>query len=157
MARFVLELPIHAPPGFVYRWCTDFRDDDPDLTEGGFERRITARSSRRIVFEDLEPRPRGWAWAQAVIALHPPYRWNLTLTGNVQRIHAQYRLTPEPPGSSVLTMNFDVRRGVRERSARVETRRSVQNYWQHLVPQIERDWLATAVSKRARIRRRRGR
>lgn len=157
MDRFVVELPIHAPPEFVYRWCTDFRDDDPDLTEGGFERRIIARSARRIVFEDLEPRPHGWAWARAVIALHPPDRWNLTLNGNVQKIRAQYLLTPEPSERSVLTMRFDVRRIVREHSARLETRHSVQDYWLRLVPQIERDWRVTGFSKRARVRRGHGR
>jgi len=83
-----------VPLGFAYRWCTDYRPDDAAREGEKYERRILERSSRHVVYEDLEWTGSGWRWARHNVRLKPPNRWQSDSVGNFRVIHIDYSLAP---------------------------------------------------------------
>ena len=43
---------IEAPLPFVYEWCTDFREDDADLTGSQSKTRILEKTKTRVIMTD---------------------------------------------------------------------------------------------------------
>jgi hypothetical protein len=97
-----------APLPFVFRWCTDYSPTDPKLEHEAFERRIIERTSKRIVYEDLEQLPKGWSWRRHLVTLRPPNRWSSESVGNYRDFHLEYELRALPGGRT--EMRFRGRR-----------------------------------------------
>lgn len=41
---------INAPLRYVFNWCTDFREDDPALTNSKGSRKILEKTKKRVVY-----------------------------------------------------------------------------------------------------------
>lgn len=71
---------IHAPLPFVFRWCTDYRDDDDRITDSIYHYRseIVLREPDRIVRIITVPgTDRNRSTDVEIITLRPPNRWHL--------------------------------------------------------------------------------
>jgi len=93
---------LHAPLPFAFAWCTDYSPDDARLEKESYTRRIIERSKRRVVYEDLEDSPPGWAWSRHTVTLRPPNAWHSDSVGNHRTWSLDYTLTARPDGSTEL-------------------------------------------------------
>ena len=101
--------PIRAPLGFVYRWCTDYRDDDNRFTESIYHYRvkIALREPSRVVRVITVPgRDANRCTDVEIIELHPPDRWSLTKLSWTDDESGSYRLTAKNPSLTLLEMRF---------------------------------------------------
>lgn len=74
---------INAPLDFVYPWCTDFRNDDPNMTGNKNTRRILEKTEERVVYT-VDYRDRKSKGRVSVVTLKPPNAWHLDTAGNEQ-------------------------------------------------------------------------
>src|SRR5438309_12068066 len=52
--EYRIRVSFRAPIDFVFAWCTDYTPGDAALEKEAYERKIIERTSRSVVFEDLE-------------------------------------------------------------------------------------------------------
>lgn len=82
----------HAPIEFVFRWCTDYTEQDAKYEAETYQRRILRRSRREVVYEDLEDTQNRWVWSRHVVRLFPPSRWHSDSVGSDRSASLDYRL-----------------------------------------------------------------
>lgn len=67
---------IDAPLGFVYGWCTDFREDDSRITRSKSGRKILEKTKKRVIYVSREKKMRAVGSA-SIVMLHPPDSWHV--------------------------------------------------------------------------------
>jgi hypothetical protein len=100
---------IGAPLDFVYRWCTDYRDDDNRITESIYHYRakVVLRERDRVVRLIKVPgKDPNRCTDLEIIRLRPPNRWSLTKLSWTDDEVGTYRLTEREPRSTLLEMRF---------------------------------------------------
>lgn len=83
---------IDAPLGFVYDWCTDYREDDNRITRSKSRRRILEKTRQRVIYTTREKGAKS-AGAASIVTLHPPDTWHVDSIGDNRDIVGDYRLT----------------------------------------------------------------
>lgn len=143
-----------APIGYVFRWCTDYRTDDARRDGERYERRILARSSRRVVFEDLWSERDGWRWRRYDVSLFPPRRWRADTVGNVRDATIDYRLYALPDGGTRLRLRMRRRPGPRlaRQPPKAELEAELVRLWGRLGRSLESDY-RRSTRRRGRARR----
>ena len=97
----------NAPLGFVYRWCTDCRRDDPKMVGSKWKRNILERSKRNVVWRVIRTgKAKGYEGVRAVW-LEPPNAWHLDTCGDRHEV-GDYRLTSLGKTRTRLDMKFTV-------------------------------------------------
>lgn len=132
---------VDAPLSFVYRWCTDYRDDDDRITDDlyHYSARILLREPRRIVREVVVPgRDRNRATEIEVIRLAPPDRWSLAKFSVTDDKTGRYRLLALGPGRTRIEMAFRERWKSGRPPSRARYRALFQRVWGRYVREIER-------------------
>jgi len=149
---YTVTAEFRAPLEFVYRWCTDYTPEDASYESEAYRRRILERSSRRVVYEDLEETKEGWLWARHVVRLMPPARWHSDSVGSHREISLDYRLTRLPGGRTRLTLTAHRSpSGVgRKNPAKTAWERSVAQTWKRFGRFLERDFRRAGGAKPAR-------
>lgn len=144
-----------APVDFVYRWCTDYTTDDARYESENYRRRILRRSSRQVVYEDLEETSAGWRWTRHVVRLLPPDRWHSESVGSHRQISLDYRLSALKGGRTLLVLTARRRPyGVGGKNpSRSQWVREIGRSWVLFGRALERDY-RKALRKRARGRKR---
>jgi hypothetical protein len=135
-----------APLDFVFQWCTDYTPEDARYEAEEYERRILKRTSREIVYEDLEAAKDGWFWSRHVVRLKPPNRWHSDSVGSHRAYSLDYRLSKLPSGGTELVLRA-LRRpyGVGGRNPpKSQWERSVSIMWKKFGRALERDYRKTA-------------
>lgn len=142
-----------APLPFVFRWCTDYRPDDPAREKEDFQRRILSRTARRVVYEDLSEMPDGWSWSRMTVTLRPPNRWHADAAGNRRTWSLDYVLGELADGRTSFHM-----RGERRATPlgppnppRSALEPELLRSWRNFARALERDYRA---SRRSRPKRR---
>jgi hypothetical protein len=100
---------IRAPLTFVYRWCTDYREDDDRITNSiyHYRARIALREPKRVVRVITVPaRDRRRSTDVEIIQLHYPDRWHLTKLSATDDETGNYRLTSRGRRLTLLEMRF---------------------------------------------------
>jgi hypothetical protein len=140
-----------APMRFAFRWCTDFSSEDPQLERDDYERKIIARSPRRVVFEDLEETKDGWNWARKTVRLQPPNRWAMESVGNRTDVRAEYRLSELPGGRTQFELRWwrRAKRPPLMRMTKSERERSTTIAWRRFAAALARDYRRSRRTKRA--------
>jgi hypothetical protein len=143
-----------APMPFVLRWCTDYRPNDHELAKDGGERRILERTSRRIVYEDLEDSDEGWVWSRQTVTVHPPDLWHAEARGNRRNWSIDYRLRELPGGRTEMVFH-GVRHtagvGTKNPSQRA-LRDELQEMWTNYGRAMVRDYRASSPRRPPRPR-----
>jgi hypothetical protein len=106
---FRFQKVIHAPLPFVYRWCTDYRDDDDRMTRSIYHYRakIVLRERTRIVRIITVPgSDRNRSTDLEIISLFPPDRWKLDKFSVTDDETGTYRLIRRGRDITGLEMRF---------------------------------------------------
>lgn len=129
----------NAPLGFVYKWCTDFREDDLKMVGSTTKRMILVRTKRLVVWGTKLKGAKTYAGIRSVW-LKPPNRWHLDAGGD-KHLTGDYRLTSIGKTRTRLDMNFTE---ISEDRRKVQSRKSweseTQEEWDAYVRYLERDY-----------------
>lgn len=137
---------IRAPLGFVYRWCTDFREDDDHLTRSlyRYRARIPLREPDRIVrLIEVPGRNRNRSTDVEVIRLRPPDRWELEKMSWSEDETGRYRLRRLGSGRTQLDLRFEERWKRRRPPALARYRAFFDRVWDRYVALIEAEYRST--------------
>lgn len=148
----VVRTTFRAPLPFVLRWCTDYSPEDSGLEGDAFRRQILERTSRRVVYEDLDTSVGGWLWSRWVVTIQPPDRWHGESVGNYRKWDVDYRLTPLADGRTQLTL-----RGQRtpfalgrKSPSKTAIEKNLAKSWERFARALESDYRKQLRSRRPR-------
>ena len=133
---------IRAPLRDVYRWCTDYREDDDRLTNDiyHYRARIVLREPRRLVRVITTPgRDPNRNTDVEIITLSPPDRWRLEKMSVTDDESASYRLRRLGPARTSLGIVIHRRWKVARIPDRRRYRRLFNRVWDRYVALIESD------------------
>src|SRR3989454_5298561 len=140
-----------APIDFVFAWCTDYTPGDAALEKEAYERKIIERTSRSVVFEDLEESTDGWDWSRAVVSLRPPNRWHMNGIGNNRDVVADYVLSSLPDGRTRLDLRWKRRpHGPDAKLTKAEREASSTRAWKRFASALEADYKRSRRGQRKR-------
>ena len=131
---------VRAPLGRVFAWCTDYRDDDAQLSGARLRwRRVVRRTATVVELE--ESANLGVTYTgRVLVQLHPPDWWEADLRSSAGDAHTAYRLSPEGEGTRIHIV-IDVRLPWRYRVftpiARRIVRRRLSSEWDDYVRAME--------------------
>jgi hypothetical protein len=147
---YVVQHDFRAPLEYVYRWCTDYTPNDARLENDEFQRRVLRRSTREVVYEDLDDTKDGWMWARHTVRLLPPNHWRSTSVGSHREYRLDYRLTKLPGGRTRLTLTARRRPyGIGPKNPpRSQWERNVRQLWNSFGRSLEKDFRKTPAGKR---------
>lgn len=95
----------NAPLGFVYAWCTDFREDDPKMVGSKNRRNIHEKTKGRVIWTvDGQNLPTGTDPVR-IVWLRPPNAWHLETCGDGSEV-GDYKLTAIGKTKTRLDMTF---------------------------------------------------
>lgn len=94
MPQYRISKIIDAPPSFVYKWCTDFRADDPKILGASYTRHIVDKTKKRAVWIQHYTRDGVEMEGVRYVTLFPPDSWHMeSVNEDADRI-GDYHLTP---------------------------------------------------------------
>jgi hypothetical protein len=134
---------IRAPLRFVYRWCTDFRNDDDRITDSiySYKAKVVLREASRTVRVITVPgKDPNRCTDVEIIALRPPIGWDLTKLSWTDDEIGHYHLTASSANSTLLEMRFR-RTWKADRSPSLSRYKALFNeVWDRYVEVIESEW-----------------
>ena len=134
---------IHAPLPFVFRWCTDYREDDPRLTNSlyHYRARIVLREPTRIVrIITVAGKDRNRCTDVEIISLRPPNRWRLLKFSATDDETGSYRLTRRSRGVTALEMHFRKKWKIARLPNQARYRELFNRVWDRYVTVMEREY-----------------
>jgi len=135
---------INAPLTFVYKWCTDFREDDNKITGSTNRRRILQRTRKRVVYVTTYfSRPGVARMGVNMVTLHSPTSWHLEFIGEEDNEVGDYKLTRLGARKTRLDMRFLERYKVRRAPTQTEDLKHTEQLWDKFVAALERDYART--------------
>lgn len=136
-----VKVVFRVPIDFAFKWCTDYTPEDAALEEESYTRKIIERSSRRVIFEDLEDTPSGWVWGRDVVTLRPPNRWSMKGVGNRRDVTAEYVLTSLPDGRTQLELRWwRFPKPPGRKIPRAQRENETAQAWKRFAAAMERDY-----------------
>jgi hypothetical protein len=126
MDVFRISKIIGAPLSYVYKWCTDFSESDPQLTGSKSQRMILEKTLKRAIYAQIYDGADGRKKvAVNVVTLKPPDSWHLDYFGEEDDETAEYRLKSLGRGKTRLDMVF------REKWKKIERVPSIEEQIEH--------------------------
>ena len=83
---------IRAPLGFVFEWCTDFREGDPGLWGSPAKNIILDKSDKKVVYRTERRRGEVVLRTTSTVTLSPPDAWHVNADGDEREYRGDYRL-----------------------------------------------------------------
>ncbi len=105
--NYKLSKKFNAPLDYVFKWCTDFCDDDPKLIGSKTVRKILEKDDERVVWRVRYKEGKGFAEGVRYVALKPPNAWYLDTCGDGREV-GEYKLTSLGKNKTKLEMKFTV-------------------------------------------------
>jgi len=131
---------IHAPLEFVYGWCTDYRETDPQITGSKSKRVILMKTKHRVVYVTSYRNRGKTRSAVDVVTLFPPKAWHLDFVGDEDDETGNYVLTSLGPRKTRLDMRFTERYKVTSAPSKEQDIKQIHNVWDKYVAALEKDY-----------------
>jgi hypothetical protein len=96
-----------APIGYVFQWCTDFREDDGKMVGSKAKRTFVERTDKRIIWIAEYKEKGKTKEGVRVVWLRPPDAWYLDTCGDGREV-GEYRLTEKGKNKTRLDMKFRI-------------------------------------------------
>jgi hypothetical protein len=128
----------------VYKWCTDFREDDNKITGSKNKRKILQKSPKRVVYVTTYfPKPGRSKVGVNLVTLHPPNSWHLDFVGEEDDEIGDYHLTRLGPKKTQLDMRFFEKYKVRNAPAQAVDKKHTEELWAKYAAALEEDYAKT--------------
>ncbi len=134
---------VRAPLPFVYRWCTDYRQDDDRITDSiyQYQAKIVLREPTRIVrIITLPGRNRNRNTDVEIISLLPPDRWHLEKLSVTDDETGAYRLVRRGPKLTAVQMRFRKKWKIPDLPDPKEYRALFSRVWDRYVDVMEKEF-----------------
>ena len=131
---------IKAPLKFVYNWCTDYREDDNELTGSKAQFRILQKTSRRVIYLRTLERDGKTMIGVKMVTLRPPRAWYLDQVGDDEDAIGVYRLTRAEPEKTRLDMKFTEKYKISGAPTKEQDRKETDQMWDKYVAALEKDY-----------------
>ncbi len=105
--KYKLSETFNAPLDYVFKWCTDFREDDNKLIGSKTERKILEKGPERVIWRVRYKDGKDYAEGVRAVRLHPPSLWILDTCGD-GRERGEYKLKALGKSKTRLDMKFVV-------------------------------------------------
>ena len=137
---FHVSKTIHAPLRFVYEWCTDYSETDPQITGSESKRRILLRTKHRVVYMLSYPSRGKIRTGINVVTLHPPNGWHLDFVGDEDNETGDYSLTTLGAGRTRLDMKFTERYKIPHAPSKLQDTKHVHEVWDKYIGALEKNY-----------------
>jgi hypothetical protein len=134
---------VRAPLPFVFRWCTDYRDDDDRLTDSiyHYQAKIVLREPSRIVrLISVPGTDRNRSTDVEIITLRPPNRWHLAKFSVSDDQIGNYLLTSRGPRLTLLEIRFRQKWKIRRLPDRRRYQALFNRVWDRYVEVMETEF-----------------
>ena len=134
---------IKAPLNFVYNWCTDFREDDNEITGSKTKRIILQKTKRRVIYVSTYKLRGKTISSVDIVALRPPNAWHLDFVGQEGDEIGEYKLTRIGPRKTRLNMTFKIKYKIANPPTKEEDTKSTSKFWDKYVAAVEKDYASS--------------
>ena len=134
---------INAPIAFVYKWCTDYREDDSKIVGSRTRRIILQKNRRRVVFTTTQRHLGKMISTVRIVTLHPQNAWHLEKLGDEVDEIGNYHLTRLGPRKTRLNMVFNAKYKVANASTSEEDAKEASRVWEKFKAALEEDYART--------------
>ncbi len=133
---------INAPLRYVYDWCTDYREDDPQITGSHSQRKILEKTKKRVIYAQIYVGADGnQKVAVDIVTLKSPTSWHLDYFGEEDDETGEYRLKSLGKGKTRLDMVFKEKwKSIAKVPSIAEQVKSTSEVWDKYVAALERDY-----------------
>ena len=131
---------INAPLKFVYDWCTDYREDDNQITGSKAQFRILQKTNRRVIYLRTFEQDGKAMTGVKMVALRPPKAWYLDQVGEDEDAIGIYKLTRVGPEKTKLNMTFTEKYKISDAPTKEEDRNQTDQMWDKYVAALEEDY-----------------
>lgn len=131
---------INAPLKFVYDWCTDYREDDNEITGSRTQFKILQKTNRRVIYLRMTQRHGKTVIGVKMVTLRPHKAWFLDQVGEDEDAIGAYKLTRVGPEKTRLDMTFTERYKASDAPTKEEDRKSTDQMWDKYVAALEKDY-----------------
>jgi hypothetical protein len=135
-----LSVTFEAPKGFVYDWCTDYREDDAKLIGATWTRHIFEKTKSTVVWIAHYNSGGGSTEGIRIVSLKPKSSWHLVDYDDGVNEIGDYTLSGQGRNRTVLSMVFreTFKRGEPEPASTFKAR--VGAMWARYKAALERDY-----------------
>jgi len=131
---------INAPLPFVYRWCTDYREDDNKLTGSTAQRKILQKTKNRAIYLSIYKSEGTLKYGVNIVHLHPIRSWHLEFLGEEDDELGDYRLVKLDSEHTRLDMVFKEKYKISNPPSQAEDLKHTSELWDKYVTCLERDY-----------------
>ena len=134
---------INAPLRFVYDWCTDYREDDNQITGSKSQRKILQKTKRRAIYVSTYEREGKMKIGVNIVKLMPPKAWYLEYVGEEEDETGWYKLSRLDLHKTRLQMRFTEKYKINNAPTKEEDRNHTDQLWDKYVARLEMEYSAT--------------
>ena len=131
---------IDAPLKFTYAWCTDYREDDNQITNSKARFTILQKTNRRVIYVRTKEQDGKSMIAVKMVTLSPPRAWYLDQVGEDEDAVGTYRLTRVGPEKTRLDMTFTEKYKTSDAPTKEEDKVNTAQMWDRYVAALEKDY-----------------
>jgi len=132
---------INAPIRYVFNWCTDLAEDDPQLTGSKSRRIILEKTKKRAVYASLYTGSDGNEKIGVnLVTLKAPISWHLEFFGEEDDEIGDYKLSSLGKNKTKLTMVFKEKWKTEKIPTIEEQVESTDKVWGQYVEALEKDY-----------------
>jgi len=131
---------VNAPLKFVYAWCTDYREDDNQITGSMAQFRILQKTNRRVIYLRTYEREGRTIIGVKMVTLRPPKAWYLDQVGEDEDAIGSYKLTRVGPEKTTLHMTFTEKYKISDAPTKEQDRKQTDQMWDKYVAALEKDY-----------------
>jgi hypothetical protein len=131
---------INAPLKFVYDWCTDFREDDNQITGSKTQRKILQKTKHRVIYISTHEGEGKMMSGVNIVTLRPPKARYLEHVGEEEDEIGSYKLTRLGPGKTRLDMTFTDKYKISDAPTKEEDKNHTDQMWGRFVAALETDY-----------------
>ena len=131
---------IHAPLGYVYNWCTDYRETDPKIMGSKSKRKILLRTKQRIIYTETYRSHGKPTIAVDVVTRHPPKGWHLDYVSDEDDEAGDYVLTSLGPRKTKIDLTFTEHFKTTKAPSKAEYSSMVSQTWNKFVDALQKDY-----------------
>ena len=131
---------IRAPLRYVFNWCTDYRETDPQITGSKTKRKILVRNKHRVIYLASYKNRGKTRTAVDVVTLYPPKGWHLDFVGDDDDEVGDYMLTSLGPRRTRLDMWFTEHYKMPGAPSKAQDVKVTREVWEKYAAALERDF-----------------
>jgi hypothetical protein len=133
---------VNAPLRYVYDWCTDYRDTDPQITGSKSQRRVLHKTKKSAIYVQIYEGVDGKEKvAVDIVSLKPSTSWHLDYFGEEDDETGEYRLRKLGEDKTRLDMVFKEKwKNIAKIPSIKEQIRSTNEVWDKYVAALEKEY-----------------